>query len=287
MMSARQAARVAAPEPAPPGTAHQDAKLHAAPRYAFLDGIRGVGALTVLLTHMLQPFGLENELPATWIIPPLLRQLVVWMYAGRYAVVVFIVLSGYCLMLPVARSPGLSLRGGLWDYFLRRSRRILPVYFTALLLSVAFYRLVWEAPVDVRSLGAHVLLIHHLFPAWVFDLNPVMWTVALEWQIYAFFPLLLLPTWRRWGWQAAVLVALAVGLAPVIFLPAGSDLMWTAPWFLGLFGFGMAAAAADPYRWPWGRISLGAIGLGLAVGVIGGIGRVVVDDLLVGAGTPV
>jgi peptidoglycan/LPS O-acetylase OafA/YrhL len=39
---------------------------------------------------------------------------------GNFAVAIFIVLSGYVLMLPVARSHNGYLPGGLWDYIQRR-----------------------------------------------------------------------------------------------------------------------------------------------------------------------
>ncbi len=48
-----------------------------------------------------------------------------WLSWGQVAVDVFIVLSGYCLMLPVARAGG-ALRGGPVGYMKRRARRILP-----------------------------------------------------------------------------------------------------------------------------------------------------------------
>jgi peptidoglycan/LPS O-acetylase OafA/YrhL len=43
-----------------------------------------------------------------------------------------------------------------------------------------------------------------------------LWTVATEWQLYFFFPLFLLPIWRRFGLTSVVLAAFLIGIAPVI-----------------------------------------------------------------------
>src|SRR4051812_41118914 len=55
---------------------------------------------------------------------------------GHEAVAIFIVLSGYCLMLPVARRGESQLKGGFGSYLGRRAFRILPPYFAALGLSL-------------------------------------------------------------------------------------------------------------------------------------------------------
>jgi peptidoglycan/LPS O-acetylase OafA/YrhL len=51
------------------------------------------------------------------------------------SVQVFIVLSGYCLMLPVAQAAG-TLKGGLSVFVRRRAIRILPPYFAMLTIAV-------------------------------------------------------------------------------------------------------------------------------------------------------
>src|SRR5215203_1884331 len=107
------------------------------PRLAFLDGLRGLAASYVVLHHaalLVPPSGLTG--PAT-VARFLLRH-------GHYAVAVFIVLSGYCLMLPVARDPLGRLPGGTLAFFGRRARRILPPYYAALVLCWALIALVPE-----------------------------------------------------------------------------------------------------------------------------------------------
>src|SRR6187549_3444077 len=96
-------------------------------RLEYLDGLRALAALYVVLFHAGDCF-LDAERPLHGFARNLQRAL----SFGHDAVAVFIVLSGYCLMLPVARNGGVLVRG-LPDYIARRAWRILPPYFAALL----------------------------------------------------------------------------------------------------------------------------------------------------------
>ena len=66
------------------------------------------------------------------------------------------------------------------------------------------------------------------------------WSIAIEWQIYLIFPLLV-ACWRKWGPYAAAGAGLLAGFLihrALISTPAiGSD-----PWYLGLFSMGMLGA---------------------------------------------
>ena len=113
---------------------------------------------------------------------------------GHLAVDVFIVLSGYCLMLPVAASADLKLRGGLIGYIKRRAWRIVPPYYAA--LCVALIIALTNGAYHMFSPGdvaAHLLLIHNLNPDWLYSINAPMWSIAVEWQIYFVFGASLLP----------------------------------------------------------------------------------------------
>ncbi|HZO89208.1 MAG TPA: acyltransferase [Chthonomonadaceae bacterium] len=251
-------------------------------RLDFLDGLRGLAALYVVLYHTVQFVGAG--------LPPLVLASLAWMRYGRYAVDVFIVLSGYCLMLPVARSADGKLRGGVGEYLKRRARRILPPYYAALALALLLAALSWklktpgggqegvlEANFAPGVLISHLLLAHNLRFEWAYAINVAMWSVATEWQIYFIFPALLLPVWRRLGNVAVVGVGFLVGLAPYVLLPAGSNLDQARPWFLGLFALGMAGAVvgfSDNRRlrawrdrvW-WGVLALALFGAVCGLGI--------------------
>src|SRR5205807_7495201 len=105
---------------------------------------------------------------------------------GRLAVALFIVISGFCLMLPVSRRE-LDLRGGVPRFFAKRARRILPPYYASIVLAL----LLLPVRVGKWDLLSHLLLIQNLDPTRAVAINGVLWSIAVEWQIYFWFPLFL------------------------------------------------------------------------------------------------
>jgi peptidoglycan/LPS O-acetylase OafA/YrhL len=236
----------------------------------YLDGLRAVAALYVVFHHAWQ-FVVSRpdavRLPRWFTIFTLLKP-------GSYGVTVFIVLSGYCLALPVARAAEPQLNGGLADFLKRRARRILPPYFATVTLSIAFLLVnptlreptgtQWDTALPaltLTSIASHLALLHNLVESWQWKLNPPLWSVALEWQIYFLFALLIVPLWRRVGLWATLGFALVLGVTPLAW---GGG--FAHPWFIGSFALGMAAAAVgfstrfDPEgavrRVPWGIVAI-------------------------------
>jgi peptidoglycan/LPS O-acetylase OafA/YrhL len=110
---------------------------------------------------------------------------------------------------------------------------------------------IWDDSLPALETGpivSHLLIVHNWSKAWGYRINGPLWSVASEWQIYFFFPLLLLPLWRRWGMVRTLLAAALLGFAPLLLVPAAASV--AIPWYLLLFTFGMTAAAigfsADP-----------------------------------------
>jgi len=231
------------------------------------------------------------------------------MHFGGYAVDVFIVLSGYCIMIPVARSADGALRDGFRGFMKRRARRILPPYYAALLLCLALGAAAvlrahgggtgrQDLPdMSAGSIVSHLLLVHNLKAGWAQAFDPPMWSVATEWQIYFLFPPLLLPVWRRYGNGAVVCAGFALGILPILFTH-GRWFWWASPWFVGLYAMGMAGAAiqyrdgrARPLRLtvPWRALSIGLFCAICAVSTVFPRGAkypyVIGMDVLVGAFT--
>ncbi len=102
---------------------------------------------------------------------------------GNYAVPVFTTLSGYVLMLPVARTTNFELRGGFWRYLWRRAKRILPPYYASLVLFLLLIATVpalqsgndtaWfnKVPITLEGVVSHFLLIHNWNGAWIYQIN--------------------------------------------------------------------------------------------------------------------
>jgi peptidoglycan/LPS O-acetylase OafA/YrhL len=226
-------------------------------RLEVLDAVRGLAALVVVVFHirfLLVPITEQLSRP--------FHLLAAIANHGHDAVVVFIVLSGFVLSLPVARAAVVQLQGGLKEYVRRRARRILPPYFAALIICLllgCLWVLISQATgqrsvraddnpflVPHTTMGAvmsHLVMIHNVRRTWAIAVDPPMWSVATEWQIYFLFPLVLLPLWRYFGLAAAVVGGFAVGLIPLLVLSKDTNFDAWCPWMLGDFALGMAAAA--------------------------------------------
>jgi peptidoglycan/LPS O-acetylase OafA/YrhL len=227
---------------------------HPSPRLRLevLDGIRGLSALYVALFHAMGYAG-HTTTPQTELTGPMAFVGAMLSY-GSYAVPIFIVLSGFCLMLPLAQRNIQSISGGVVNYIRRRAWRILPSYYAMLFLSLGLIALVpvlqtqqntaWDTkiPVTTAAIISHLLLIHDFHPGWIYKIDGPMWSIAIEWQIYFLFPALLLPILRRSNIVVMVGVALAFGLLPHFLLPAQLTIDFMHPWFLGLFAMGAAGA---------------------------------------------
>jgi peptidoglycan/LPS O-acetylase OafA/YrhL len=207
---------------------------------SFLDGMRGIAAAYVVFGHV-HRIAVDRPGIAQ---PALVQRSVQWLAYGQVAVSVFIVLSGYCLMLPVANDPARRLPGGLGRYVYRRARRILPPFYFALALSLmlgAAFQLKGEMAASWGSFFSHLLVAHNVRPEWSHSIDPPMWSVATEWQIYFVFAMVLLPVWRMCGNLITLALALLLGCLPRILWPAYS-FDWAHPWYVFLFAMGMTAA---------------------------------------------
>jgi len=243
----------AAPVPAPgdPGPERH--------RLAGLDGVRGLAALFVVVNHVfLRAFpGYPVDNAPFW---------AAWFIYGRFAVVVFIVLSGFSLALAPARH-GWRL-DGIGRFARRRARRILPAYWAALAFSLAVAWLVLpppgQAPPNGGSLVVNGLLVQNLIGAP--SPNRSFWSMAVEAQLYLAFPLLLLVV-RRWGAVLMVagvtlLVSAVALLAPhvprlqTLELQSAPDL--AALFAVGVMGAGVVAATGARRERPWAALAVAA-----------------------------
>jgi peptidoglycan/LPS O-acetylase OafA/YrhL len=214
----------------------------------YLDGLRGLAALQVVLGHAAMQIQWGSFLQNGFV------RTVIWPVTyAREAVALFIVLSGFCLMLPVVRRAGL-LEGGAVLFFKRRARRILPPYFFALGLSLLMIWTIigsrtqthWDVslPADRKAILAHLLLLQDLFRDTSARINHVMWSISVEWRIYFLFPLLVL-FWRSIGPYMATLAALVSSYLLVRWLHFGwlnTAAFGVCPQFVGLFAMGMFGA---------------------------------------------
>jgi peptidoglycan/LPS O-acetylase OafA/YrhL len=259
-------------------------------RLESIDALRALAAIAVVLVHSFEIYGLglpDIGNPTGGLTDTPSHQLIFALYdwlfrLGGLAVPIFIVLSGYSLMIPVARSSqSLTTFGQLRTFFFRRAKRIVPPYYAAMLLSLLVIALVpgmnaaagvyWDRALrdlDAVNIAAHLVLVHNVSDSWRDSINPPMWSMAVEWQIYFLFPLFVL-LWRRIGGLVVLGVAAVYGIAPM-YLPI-TVLPFSHTHFVLLFALGMAGAMINfaeaglearlRTALPWGLLAL----LGLLV----------------------
>lgn len=231
--------------------AKPDSRLH------YLDGLRALAALWVVCNHVWLTIYLD---PARPIPHGILAALTDWMALGHFAVVAFIVLSGYSLAIGPIKN-GYRLKGGSATFLRRRARRILIPYWGALLLSVILALTVlrhrtgthWDRaiPVSGRGVLAHLLLLQDVrYPA---QINHAMWSIAIEWHIYFLFPLLLLLC-RRIGLVGATAAFVVAGVVVSHAFPNDGLLLWSEANLIGAFAMGVAGCEVASRG---GRLALG------------------------------
>ncbi len=212
------------------------------PRLPGVDFLRGVACLLVFFYHVGMYWhgafasGWAPVIAASGWLSPL-----VWVAReGLHGVSLFLVLSGFCLHHPLAAS-GAPLRLGV--FWRRRAIRILPAYYASLAILAAAVlsggALAWAMfpPLEAWDVGVHVLLVHNLHARTIWSLNGAYWSLALEWQLYLIFPLLVLLARR----------------APALLL-AGSALgAWFGP---ALLGRAFPVLHASPAWWAVGAESV-------------------------------
>jgi peptidoglycan/LPS O-acetylase OafA/YrhL len=220
-----------------------------------LDGIRGLAALYVVLHHtFLRSFpGYPRDTAPWW---------AGWLIYGRFAVVVFIVLSGFSLAVSPARHDWRL--DGVSRFAWRRAWRILPPYWAALTFSLLAAWFVVPQPgsgiPDARSAIVNGLLLQDFIPATT--PNRAYWTIAIEAHLYIVFPLLVLIVRRFTAWALLALTGVAVAVAAAIFTPV--SLLIHAPDLGALFAIGVVAAGilrASPriQALPWDWFALVAV----------------------------
>jgi peptidoglycan/LPS O-acetylase OafA/YrhL len=251
--------------------------------------MRAAAAMFVVLHHMF--LGVWNDFPRN-IGPGWLG----WLLYGHLAVAVFIVVSGFSLALaPMQRGGRLS--GGTRRFLRRRAWRIVPPYWAALVVSTITALLLQPnlaTGAVAKGFVVHGLLLQDIVGS--LATNGAFWSIAVEWQIYFVFPLILLLGMRT-NFSTAAFCTVAVVLIMHAIAGIGSPynkINHLTAQFLALFALGVLAVQLGQgdrgikLRRPLTVAGLIAIGLFVCAAVVKGsvwvVGRYFWIDLIFGAG---
>ena len=226
-----------------------------------IDALRGFAALLVAYFHCRQVvwIGIEHlhrlsgqplslDTVVAWLTLP-----IAWGSAG---VPIFFVISGYCIhrgaAQKLAANPAWRLDVG--NFWARRFARIYPVLFAALLVTFALDSISLQLPPvnhKIRELGLHAFLVN-LFSLQgiagkTYGSNGALWTLALEVQFYAVYPLVFALR-RRIGMRAVVALVALVNLASAWVLEHHDVQAFPSYWLSWMLGAWIAEAGVQRAR---------------------------------------
>ena len=181
--------------------------------YPFVDVLRGVAILWVFLFHSQGEVLGWDAFPDHALFRPLhgIQDLIFFpLRIGNLGVAMFFAISGFCIHLSHQGAKSKS-----WMiFYLRRLFRLYPAYLFTLFVFVfiwpwSFFS--WQSPTKVHELLLHLLALHNFDPTTKYAINPSLWSIASEIQLYMAYPFLL---WlcRLFSWSRVLLALLLVEL---------------------------------------------------------------------------
>ncbi len=160
---------------------------------------------------------------------------------GFLGVDFFFVLSGFLITTLLLREEDRTGFISLSGFYIRRSLRILPVYFLVITLIALYYIGLKSETQYLEHLPFYYLFLSNFLTSHIPTLGPT-WSLSVEEQYYLLWPLLLLAAPRRWL-PVAIGVLVALNLAAVL---PGIDIPGIAPVAAGPLLFDMFTATYAP-----------------------------------------
>ncbi len=175
------------------------------PKHDFVDALRGIAVLLVMLTHTAQPVeGLSGALDAL-------------AKYGQTGVQLFFVASAYTLCLSHMRRA--HEPRPVASFYLRRLFRIAPLYIVGIATYFGLHLLRQGAgpwvlePYTPAHVAANLFFVHGFVPAANNNIVPGGWSIGTEMAFYALFPLLFAGAARLAAWRSGALAAGVIGVA--------------------------------------------------------------------------
>jgi peptidoglycan/LPS O-acetylase OafA/YrhL len=246
-------------------------------RLGLLDDCRGIGVMFVFMAHCAAVFpanlarAFEHPWEFAWsafsgkIDPQTLTGFLVFYPVHMFwvALPIFFVVSGFCIHLSYFQPARPDIKG----YYIRRFFRIYPPYIIPLLFFAFVFpwtHLPFNKLTHWGQLVTHLFMCHNVSELSICAINASYWTLAVEVQLYALFPLLVI--FVRRSSYLRVLVFLAIveftlrAIANIFYDIPGSfapAFLRASPFFY-CFSWASGAALAESYltgkRLPFARI---------------------------------
>ncbi|RKF33469.1 acyltransferase [Paraburkholderia fungorum] len=237
--------------------AQSEARADSAGKEHVIDAMRGFAALLVAYFHCRQVewVGMQafhQSAGHSFSLSTIAAYLTFPIAWGSAGVPIFFVISGYCIhrggALRLAKNPGYRLDAG--NFWVRRFARIYPVLLAALVLTFA---LDWVSlqfpPVNhkIREIGLQAFLVNLFSLQGVagktYGSNGALWTLSLEVQFYAIYPLLFALR-RRLGMTSVLGIVALINVVSAYMLERHDIQFFTSYWFSWMLGAWIADARA-------------------------------------------
>jgi peptidoglycan/LPS O-acetylase OafA/YrhL len=273
-----------APTTSLPFSAAPSSDVHAASasKEHVIDAMRGFAALLVAYFHCRQVVwvGMQSfhHAVGTSFSPSSLVAYATFPIAwGSAGVPIFFVISGYCIhrgaAFRLAKNPDYRLDAG--NFWMRRFARIYPVLLAALLLTLALDTISLHLPPvshKMRDIGLLPFLVN-LFSlqgvaGYTYGSNGALWTLSLEVQFYAVYPLLFALR-RRFGMNTIVVAVALINIASALLLERHDIQFFPSYWFSWTLGAWIAEAQAGATAARQPRSALVWYGLAVVITLLG------------------
>lgn len=220
--------------------------MRTAQNFRSLDALRGISALLVFVAHFSQQF---LNIDALGRLGGALELL------GVIGVSIFFVLSGFLIHLgglnEIKRSGSI-----LWgQYFLRRSARIVPAYWLALVVYSSMSgslesNMLTQA--NIATFLTHAFFVSSFWPGHFEAINAIFWTVVVECHFYLVYPLLL-QLRRKFGVRNWIVLTMGLSLTFFVVASAISPVgpirvMWQHTWLALLWQWMLGVMLAEYYQ---------------------------------------
>jgi peptidoglycan/LPS O-acetylase OafA/YrhL len=146
-------------------------------RLAFLDSLRGLAAIYVVLFHMML-------VPSPHLaVPDWISQFVIF---GRSGVTLFFVISAFSLCLTM---PGSYEKPDLRTFYIRRFFRITPLFYFMIVVALARDYFCYGVRHPFLSILSSFSFLFNFTPQWHEGIVWASWTIGVEMIFYVFFPI--------------------------------------------------------------------------------------------------
>jgi peptidoglycan/LPS O-acetylase OafA/YrhL len=185
-----------------------------------MDVLRAFAIICVFLSHLIHNAFPVREFQFHGLLgyhETLMQTYLMFLFGpGHLGVVMFFLISGFCIRLSTCRETSLNYGKFMW----KRLWRIAPPYWLCLGMLVFLGYNIPEHGYRSADFSLHAVFLHNVTAQTFGSINGPFWSIALEVQTYAIFPLLLLLILRLGKFRTGLILAAATLLATLVARPS-------------------------------------------------------------------